>query len=101
MAAPNHTPIPRPAWRCDAHEGLATTLARLEERTVRILELVEQQRQRDDELDRRQREDGGRSQRLSGAWGGALRAVGLMVALGAGIGGMIAAIAAVAKIIGG
>lgn len=104
--ADSHGPTtPRPGrreeWRCAAHEPLIERVAAIDERTQRILSLLEQQARRDEELDRRQREDAGRGLHLSGAWAGMWRALGLAVALGAGIGTAVAAVAAVAKLVGG
>lgn len=105
MAPRDEPATPRPerrdVWRCTAHEPLIRSVAAIEERTQRILSLLEQQARRDEELDRRQREDSGRGQRLSGSWSAGVRVAGLAIAFGAGLGTIIASVVAVMKLVGG
>jgi hypothetical protein len=98
-------PTPRPRrreeWRCAAHEPLIERVSAIDERTQRILELLEQARQRDDELDRRQREDYGRGREQGGTLAAVARSAGLLFAFGAGLGAIVAAVAAILEIVGG
>ena len=97
------TPRPgrREEWRCSAHEPLIERVAAIDERTKAILDILERRARREDEIERRQREDGGRGQLLSGTLSGTARTLTLMLAAGAVTVGAAAAIAAIVRLIGG
>lgn len=98
-----HTPRParRDEWRCASHEDLIERVASIDGRTLAIQQALTELGRRLEEMDRRQREDYGRGREQGGTLSAVARTVGLLFAFGAGLGAIVAAVAAILELTGG
>ena len=93
---PIETPLPtrvngsRSYYRCNAHEALASKVDRIDERTERIMEVVNR-------IERRVYDGHGEQASTSSAVSTALKIAGIVVAATAAIGAVSAAVIALAQ----